>query len=173
MDDWYIASQVSVAGLTNALRDPRLRWAYAERMEDTVLTWRDTLLNGSVALDRWTHVRAFGPALELAWWRSKDRVTARAVVASGGAPPSGIEWQPYPTDDWEPQSQQGVDMLLIGERDPDAPAHEPQWSAARIPRYLEYPGEGSARRMAMVRQAYRRQGAIVAWRLVEVKGVGR
>jgi hypothetical protein len=170
MHKWYTAHQVSIVGLASALRDPRLRWVYAERTADIVLTRHDALLDGSLPLERWTHGRAFGPELELAWWCTGDQLQARTVT-TGGEPPRGIDWEPRATQGWEPQTQRGRDTLLLGERDPDAPGDDPKWSEVRIPRYLEYPVAGNAARVALVRQTYQRQGVVVAWRLVEVRGV--
>jgi hypothetical protein len=172
MHRWYTAHKVLVAGLVSALRDPRLRWVYAERTADIVLIGRDDLLDGSLPLERWTHGRAFGPELELAWWRSGDQLQARAVVTKD-EPPGGIDWEPHAIQDWEPQTQRGQATLLLGERDPDVPGDDPKWSEARIPHYLEYPVAGSAARVTLVRQTYRHRGVIVAWRLVEVRGVSQ
>lgn len=165
MEAWYIASRVSMADLGRALRDLRLKWVYAERMEDTVLTWRDALLEQQATLARWNHGRAFGLELELTWWRRGDSVDARAIVAQGNLP-EGITWQPYPTNEWKVEEHE---VLLVGERDPNVQAEKPVWSTARIPRYLAYPADGSFQRVALVEHVYRHQGIVVASRLKEVK----
>jgi hypothetical protein len=169
VDKWYVAETVSMTDLAKALRDVRMEWTYAERMEDTILTRRDVLLDGTVPLEHYTHGRAFGPDLEVAWWRNGNKVQACSVVVEG-EPPMGIDWTPYPdsTDDWKAVPQNGQSFLLAGERDPDAPAVEPRWSTARIPRYLEYPADGSWRQVALIEQPYRYADVIVARRLVAV-----
>ena len=169
MDECYIADAVSLPDLARALCDARLQWVYAERMEDTVLTWREALLDGPVDLARWTHGRAFGMDLELAWWRRGEVWQARAILSAGQAP-EGIAWEPYPTEGWESQAGDGR-VLLLGERDPGVQAGEPLWSTERIPRYLKYPADGDARRVALLKRSYRQRGVVVAWRLVGVDKV--
>jgi len=170
MDKWYTVRGISFDDLSQALHDARLQWVYAERMEDTVLTWRDDFLKSSIDLAQWSHGRAFGPDAELAWWCRGKYIEMRAIVGTEN-PPAGITWEPFPTDGWEPVRRDGIEELLIGERDPNVPTVEPQWSTARIPRYMEYPTDGSARRVALIKQAYRYMGVIVAWRLVRVQKV--
>jgi hypothetical protein len=168
----YVAPSVSPAMLTEALRDTRLHWAYAERLEDTVLTWRDALLNGDVPLKRWDHGRAFGPEMEVSWWRRDEGYEVRAIISTG-QPPAVILWTRLDTGGW--QAEDDHVALLIGEHDADRPTDVPTWSAARIPRYLPYPVEVSERktplRAALVVRVYRAGGIIVTQRLVQVKGV--
>ncbi len=174
MDDKvYVATSVSLAMLADALRDTRLKWAYAERMEDIVLTWRDALLDGAVALERWGHGRAFGPEMEVSWWRRGEGYEVRAITAAE-QPPTCIPWTRWDTDSW--QAEDDHVTLLIGEHDADRQADVPTWSAARIPRYLLYPveistGEKPPSRVALVARAYRTGGIVVTQRLVQVKGV--
>jgi len=170
MDEWYTADAVSIPDLARALRDARLQWVYAERMEDTILTWREALLDGSVDLARWTHGRVFGPDLELAWWRRGEALQARAILSADQTPPEGIAWEPYPTEGWKSQDGDGR-VLLLGECDPEAPADEPLWSTERIPRYLQYPIAGEAQRVALLKRSYRQRGVVVAWRLLGIEKV--
>lgn len=166
----YVASGVSAEALTEALRDPRLRWVYAERMEDTVLAWHEAWLRTPVSLDRWTHGRAFGEEAELRWQKGERGYEVRAIAV--GVAPTGIGWKAEPCDDWEanPYEQR---LLLVGDRDRDRPSPQPTWSAARIPRYLAYPVAAPARatRVALVQRVYRRNGAIVTTRLLRVEEV--
>lgn len=169
----YVAPSVSPAVLAEALRDARLHWAYAERLEDTVLTWRDALLNGDVPLERWDHGRAFGPELEVSWWQCDEGYEVRAII-SIGQPPACISWKRLDTDGW--QAEGDYVTLLIGEHDTDRPTDMPTWSAARIPRYLPYPvevlgGKKPPSRATLVARVYRAGGIIVTQRLVQVKGV--
>ncbi len=166
MTEWYIARGVSIADLAVALRDSRLRWIYAERAEGVALTLHEAWLAGQVSLDRWIHGRAFGAELELAWWQKENSIETRAIVVKGDKP-QGIKWEILPTEGWEAQSLQ--EKLLVGERDPNAPAEHPQWSTVRIPHYLEYPVDGRAQRVALVEQLYWQRGIVVASRLVEIK----
>jgi hypothetical protein len=168
MDRVYRADQVPTPLLREALHDERLRWAFAERMEDTVLTYCAELLDGTVDLGRWSHGRAFGPGLELAWWKRDVEMEARAIVAGGGEPPPGIDWDLLSPAGWQRADAEAT--LLWGELDPDVPAGEPSWSTAQIPRYLGHPIADGAPRVVLVRQAYRQGGIVIASRLVEVKG---
>ena len=98
MDNWYVAENVSTSNLCKALGDERLRWVYAERLQEAVLTCRKDILGGDVPLDHWTHARAFGPELELSWWRNQGHLEIRAILNENGAlPPATLSWQPYPT----------------------------------------------------------------------------
>lgn len=167
----YVAQSISLASLTKALQDPRLRWAYAERVEDIVLTWRDALLGDTVPLERWSHGRAFSQELEVCWWRRDGGYKVRAIV-SAGKPPAGIAWTLLNTDNWQATGDHAA--LLIGEHDTDRSGDVPTWSAARIPRYLPYPVPMSGTlptRVALVARAYRSGGIVVTQRLVRVEGV--
>ena len=167
----YVAQSVSLAALTEALQDPRLRWAYAERLENIVLTWHDALLNDATPLERWLHGRAFSQELEVCWWQRDDDYEVRATV-SAGKPPSGITWTPLNTGSWQAADDQVA--LLVGDHDADRPGNVPTWSAARIPRYLPYPvpvSGTSPARVALVARAYQSGGIVVTQRLLRVEGV--
>ena len=166
----YVASGVTPEALAEALRDPRLRLVYAERMEDTVLTWRDDWLQMPVALERWTYGRAFGEEAELRWQKSEDGYEVRAIAV--GDAPAGIDWKVEPCDDWDERPGEQP-LLLVGERDRDRPSPQPTWSEARIPRYLTYPVEAPAQatRVALVQRVYRRNGVVVTTRLLRVEEV--
>jgi len=167
----YGAQSVSPAILQEVLQDERLRWVYAERVEDTVLTWRDALLDETVPLERWHHGRAFGPDLEIGWWQWDEGYEVRAIVAAG-RPPVSIAWAIVDAADWQEGDDQII--LLIGEHDADRPTDVPTWSVARIPRYLAYPvkvGTAPPQRVALVQRVYRLNGIVVTERLVRLKEV--
>jgi hypothetical protein len=171
-DQWHLARPASLAGLKAALQDPRLRWVYAERMEDTVLTELKEFLTAGVDLSRWKHGRAFGPEVEVAWWQMPapvGEVEARAFAADG-APPKGLAWQP---DRRAALTSLGIeDVLLLGEgdADPTRPAASPAWSVQRIPRYLRYPVDGKPPRVVLQVETYLVAGLRREQRLVRLIG---
>lgn len=169
-DQWFLARD-SLSTLRQALNDPRLQWAYAERMEDNVLLRLSDLFVGPPDLGRWHHGRAFGPTLEIAWWRVGESLSLR-VWAESGQPPSGPSWQPDP-DGRQAQPLAIEKLLLFGEHDAARArrGEPPAWSAVRIPRYLHYPVAGQPDRVALVVQTYQLAGLRREQRFVELLGV--
>jgi hypothetical protein len=167
----YSAQSVPSAALKVVLEDERLRWVYAERMEDIVLTWCQDWLNSPIPLECWCHGRAFGPELEVSWWRRDDSYDVRSIVVAGDRP-RDIAWVALDTKEWQRDAEQTI--LLTGEHDTDRSTCVPTWSAARIPRYLPYPvevGEMLPRRVGLVQCVYRVSGVIVTERLIRVQEV--
>lgn len=167
-DRQYTATGVTAAALRHALQDERLTWVYAERMENIVLDWRTEWLKSPDAPEHWMHGRAFGPELELRWEQRQDGFEVR-VITDGGAPPNGLACSEIPFDLAADEDEQR--LLLVGERDRDRPSDRPTWSVARIPRYLAYPADGSAARVALAQRVYRKSGQVVATRLLRVEEV--
>ncbi len=175
------ARKVDLKTLRQVLSDPRLIWVYAERMADTGLGTVDDLLNDSplgapedgnrpgVKLERWEHGRAFGPDLEIDWWREGEVFRLRALVE--GDLPKGVEWSE--PEDGAALVAVGVSrsILLYGTHDKKPSPDQPTWSEARVPRHMAYPVqfEGSPPHQVMlVGQDYARLGVVVLTRLVEV-----
>jgi hypothetical protein len=182
----YVVGQASLEHLKAALGDERLTWAYASRMEDTGLGWLRDLLDEQqplgaplsdgrpgVPLARWSEGRAFGPELEVDWWRDGGTYRLRALLEEG-KPPQGVDWgKPVSTALKANGGERSV--LLHGELDKDrsASAGRPTWSEARIPRYLVHPcqiqeGTVPPKQVALVAQDYARNGAVVLTRLLKV-----
>ena len=166
-EQWFLAAQGGLPDLQSALGDPRLRWAYAERMEDTVLVWLRDLLAGPVALERWACGRAFGPQLEVSWQREGAGYNLRACAVEGGAPP-GSQWQPDPAAAGWVRSKKDEELLLFGEQESET---QTRWSALRIPRYLDYPVDQPGPRVALVVAVYQAQGQRRLQRFVGLAGV--
>jgi hypothetical protein len=176
----YTAQNVTASALRQALTDARLRWVYAERMEDIVLTACAGWPPDEAPLERWRHGRAFADELELCWWRRGSgrasehdgvRYDVRAITAGDAPATEAIDWQAQALADWKAAPSQ---WLLIGEQDTDRESDCPSWSVARIPRYLYYPApeqETPPERVAVWATAYRHAGITTLHRLLTVKGV--
>jgi hypothetical protein len=194
-EQWFWAQGVNLAQVEKVLADSRLRWVYAERMEDTVLASAEQFRSLSISLEQWTHGRAFGEDIEIAWWVKEDAFELRAY-AQDGKPPRLVETMEdltsklkglfsqdneTPLQDWQlhPQADQlALDteerIQLVGELESTAPKgfQGPVWATARIPRYLDYPVEaGKPERVAMVRAVYSLGGMRREQRLVRLEGV--
>lgn len=179
----YVVEQVSIEALQTALSDERLVWAFASRMEDTGLGWLRDMLDErplgappaarrpGVPMSRWEEGRAFGPNLEVDWWREGEIYRLRALLEEG-SPPADVDWgEPV----GGPLSASGDERyeLLHGELDKDSSGDLPTWSEARIPRRLAHPyeapqGREPASRVSLVVQDYARDGAVVLTRLLRV-----
>lgn len=169
-EKWFLARGVDLAALSSALQDPRLEWVYAERMEDTILAEIKDLSAQGVELDQWEHGRAFGPQIEIAWWRASLGFDLRAIVEEG-KPPQGPQWAPDPLGDDFTRIEKKSN-LLIGERDKKETSNPPAWSTARIPRYLYYPLKGEpTRRVALTFITYQIDGLCCEQRLIGLEGV--
>lgn len=179
-EQMYTDQNVTASALRQALTDPRLRWVYAERMEDIVLTACTGWPPDGVPLERWCHGRAFADELELCWWlRDSERddsddgarYDVRAITVGDAPAAEAIHWQAKAIDDDEGTVSQ---WLLIGEQDTDRESDRPSWSVARIPRYLYYPVPEQKippERVAVWTKAYRHAGITTLHRLLAVKGV--
>lgn len=177
------AEGVSAEALGTVLEDERLRWAYASRMEDTGLGWVRDLLAGEalgavsedrrpgVPLERWEEGRAFGPDLEVDWWREGDGYRLRALLEEGDEPKAkGVSWSEASGGQLIAQEERYI--VLHGTKDESSGA-PPSWSEARVPRPLAYPYESEAdealpERIALRGQDYARNGIITLTRLVAV-----
>jgi len=180
------AQGVSLEALRRVLAENNLRWVYAERMADTGLGTVADLLAGEplgapkdgsrpgVELARWKHGRAFGPDLEVDWWREGEAFRLRAL--SEATLPQGVEWQepgdgPALVAVGAPRA-----MTLYGTHDEKSPPDRPTWSEARVPRYLAHPVhiDGSPpSRVALLGQDYAQRGVVVLTRLVGVVPIGQ
>lgn len=180
------AREVSLETLRRVLAENNLQWVYAERMADTGLGTVADLLAGEplgapqdgsrpgVELARWEHGRAFGPRLEIDWWREGETFRLRAL--SEVALPQGIDWRE--PDDGPALVAVGAPraMMLYGTLDEKSPPDRPTWSEARVPRYLAYPvpfDDSPPERVALLGQDYARRGVVVLTRLVGVAPVGK
>lgn len=179
----YVVERASLDDLNAALEDERLTWVYASRMEDTGLGWLEDLLDEQplgaprsddrpgVPLVRWAEGRAFGPELEVDWWRDGKTYRLRALLEEG-EPPRDVAWgEPVNTSLRVKGGERYV--LLHGEIDKSSEAGCPTWSEARIPRRLAHPcefqeGKEPPKHMAMVGQDYARSGVVVLTRLLKV-----
>ncbi len=162
----FLASGIQTDELAGVLQDARLRWVYAERLEDIVLLWAADFHELGIPLAKWHHGRAFGKDMEVAWWRDGSAFQVRTIItngsiqnALGGSDPQGA--------DYESPLKKAV--LLLGELDEDAHPDDPTWSTARIPKYLPYPVEGKPERVALVVARYRVNGMFRDQRFVELK----
>ena len=182
----YGVEQASLEHLKAALGDERLTWAYASRIEDTGLGWLRDLLDGQeplgapandgrpgVPLARWSEGRAFGPALEVDWWRDGGTYRLRALLEAG-EPPRGVDWG-EPVGPAVSATGGERCVLLHGEWDKERSESTGlhTWSEARIPRYLAHPceiqaGTGAPRHVVLVVRDYARNGAVVLTRLLKV-----
>jgi hypothetical protein len=179
----YVVERASLDDLKTALEDERLTWAYASRMEDTGLGWLDDLLGKQplgaplsddrpgVPLTRWTEGRAFGPELEVDWWRRGETYRLRALLEEG-EPPKGVDWGKSVNTSLRAKSGERH-VLLHGELDESSEVRGPTWSEARIPRRLAHPcelqeGKEPPQRVALVIQDYARNGAVVLTRLLRI-----
>jgi hypothetical protein len=178
-----VAEDVTLNVLRTALSDERLTWAYASRMEDTGLGWLHDLLSGDplgapqsgkrpgVELGRWNEGRAFGPDLEIDWWREGSLYRLRALLEEGD-PPSEVSWGVTS----EPLERIGDEraVLLYGLLDEEASRdEEPTWSEARIPRRLLHPVQGNERppRAVLFGCDYGHSGVVTLTRLVKVGSI--
>jgi hypothetical protein len=168
MEAWYVACGVTDDQLATAIMDERLTWAYAERLEDILLGKRDDLL--CPRLESWIHARAFGPRMELSWWRLPKGIQIRCIVLDG-KPPASISWI-HEQIEWQPVAGLLDRILLVGEHDPRVESDRPLWSTMRIPRYLAYPLESNSPRVALVQQVYSHNGYTGAIRLVALEEAG-
>lgn len=176
------ASGISLKTLRKVLVDSDLDWVYAERMADTGLGTVADLLNGEplgapkdssrpgVRLEQWEHGRAFGPELEIDWWREGEAFRLRAL--SEGDVPDSVNWT-EPGDGPVPVAVDGLrPMVLHGSYDDKSPPERPTWSEARIPRHLAYPiqfeDSSPSRRVVLLGQDYVRGDVVVLTRLVKV-----
>lgn len=176
------AEGVSSGALRTVLEDERLQWAYASRMEDAGLGWVRDLLAGEalgapfngqrpgVPLARWEEARAFGPDLEVDWWREGDTYRLRALLEAGEEP-EGVDWREA---SGEPLTAVGKrHVVLHGTKDDDSDAQRPTWSEARVPRHLAHPYEPEEdgvlpERIALVGEDYSRNSVVTMTRLVTV-----
>lgn len=168
---WYLIKEANIETLKTAFQDERLKWVYAERMEDTVLANKAELLEGSVDLSSWKHGRVFGPDLEIAWWQSEKGLDVRAYIENESLP-EGIRLEVDPLGS-SIQLLGMEDVLLFGEHDAKKTSQEsePAWSTARIPRYLYYPvGNGAPNRVALTVAYYLVEGMRREQRLVRISG---
>lgn len=116
--------------------DGRCPWLYGEAETGVTLArlaeadWR-----------RWPHGRAFGQAVELAWWREGNGRYRLRLCLERGAPPDdlGLTWGT--PESWLPRSADHEETLLHGSYDVDGSREigQASWSEARIPRWLHYP----------------------------------
>lgn len=177
------AEGVSVEALRTILEDERLRWAYASRMEDTGLGWIRDLLAGEalgavsddrrpgVPLARWEEGRAFGPDLEVDWWREEDAYRLRALLEDGDGPKAkGVSWSEASEEQLIAKGERYV--VLHGTRD-ESSGNPPSWSEARVPRPLAHPYEPEAdealpERIAMRCEDYARNSIVTLTRLIAV-----
>lgn len=183
------AGEVSLETLRQVLGHADLRWVYAERTADTGLGTVADLLAGEplgaprdgrrpgVELARWEHGRAFGPHLEIDWWRDGETFRLRAL--SEDTLPPGVDWQE--PDDGPSLVAVGAPraMTLYGtldKNDEKSPPDRPTWSEARVPRHLAYPvpfESSPSARVALLGQDYARRGVVVLTRLVGVVPIGQ
>jgi hypothetical protein len=179
----YVVEQASLDDLSAALKDERLTWAYASRMEDAGLGWLDDMLDEQplgappedsrpgVPLTRWGEGRTFGPELEVDWWRRGKSYRLRALLEEG-KPPNGVDWgEPLNTSLSVDSDERYV--LLHGEMDESSEVRSLTWSEARIPRRMAHPcelqeGMEIPKRVTLVVQDYARDGAVVLTRLLKV-----
>jgi len=175
------AREISLDTLRQVLAHSNLQWAYAERMADTGLGTIADLLEGEplgspkdgnrpgVGLERWEHGRAFGPDLEIDWWREGETFRLRGLSES--ALPEEITWtEPNGSS---PPTVVGTlrVMTLYGIHDKASSPERPTWSEARVPRYLAYPiqcDDQPPQRVTLLGQDYARRGVVVMTRLVGV-----
>ncbi len=178
-----LTCDATLSGLRAVLDDVRLRWAYAEREADTGLGTCYDLREGrplgaphdgnrpGVPLQQWQHGRAFGPGLEVAWWREVTGYRLRAVTE--GPLPAGVAWESASAA-LHPVGQPYL-VQLHGSLDAESDPDRPTWSEARIPRHLTYPvtgaGDGPPVRVALQVQALAQEGRVVLIRLLEVIGL--
>jgi len=175
------AREVNLETLRQVLASADLRWVYAERMADTGLGTVADLLAGEplgapkdgsrpgIELERWEHGRAFGPQMEVDWWREGETFRLRALSES--KLPEGVNWQE--PDNGPASVAMGAPraMMLHGTHDEKSPSDRPTWSEARVPRHLAYPvqvGSPPPERVTLLGQDYARRGVVVLTRLVGV-----
>jgi hypothetical protein len=176
-----VARGVSLEDLQQVLSDSRLIWVYAERMADTGLGTVVDLVNGKplgapengchpgVKLERWEHGRAFGPEIEIDWWREGEVFRLRAL--SNSDLPGPVEWLELEEEATLAAVGGPRLVLLHGSYDTGSAPTRPTWSEARVPRHLAYPvqfGGLAPQRVALLGQDYARQGIVVLTRLIEV-----
>lgn len=167
MDNWYVAENVSMSDLRKALGDERLRWVYAERLQEAVLTCRKDILEGDIPLDHWTHARAFGPELELSWWRNQGHLEVRAILTEKEAPlPGPLSWQPYPTEGWDSVFDDQV--WLSNNSAPQQSGNVPAWSTARISKYKCSLSNEQSPQFGVLQRLYFYEDLVIAYRLLEV-----
>jgi len=172
--------------LRTVLADNRLQWAYASRMEDTSLGWLRDLLDGQplgaslnddrpgVPLDCWVEGHAFGPSLEVDWWREGQTYRLRALLEEGD-PPAGVTWS-SPSEERLIVIGSKRHILLHGTLDKQSPQERPTWSEARVPRHLAHPyepedGKPLPDKVALLGQDYGRDGMIVLTRLIGMTSI--
>jgi hypothetical protein len=178
-----LAEKVTLDNLRAVLGDKRLTWAYASRIGDIGLGWLCDLLDGrplgarlngerpGVPLDHWVEGRAFGPDLEVDWWREGETYRLRALLETGD-PPDGVAWSEL-ADERVTASAGRRYILLHGTLDKSSLRERPTWSEARVPRRLAHPhesedGDPLPERVAVVSQDYERNHVVVLTRLIEV-----
>ena len=179
----YVAEKVTADDLRAVLNDDRLRWAYASRMEDTGLGWLCDLLDGrplgapvnddrpGVSLDHWAEGRAFGPDLEVDWWREGQTYRLRALLEEG-LHPANVTWNARQGEALNAIGGERC-ILLYGTLDGKTLRERPTWSEARVPRHLAHPyvpGDDKPLpgRMTLLCQDYGCDGLVVLTRLIAV-----
>jgi len=181
-----VADNATVDDLRTMLGDSRLELAYASRIGDTGLGWLRDLLTSQplgaphhddrpgVLLDQWTEGRAFGPQLEVDWWRDGRIYHLRALLEQGD-PPDGVDWY-APSAKPLNASDDVRYILLHGTQDKKSSRERPTWSEAKVPRHLAHPhkpkdGQPLPERLALVGQDYERDSVVVLTRLIGVAPV--
>ena len=154
----YLLEEADEDMLKKALEAEGLKWAYVERVKESVFLSIEELS----PLARWQHGRAFGSQLQVNWWRKRE--SYRLVLLTEQASLSGnVPWQkakiasPWTAlPDFDLAAGQ---VRLTGERSEG----EAAWFEARLPRPLHYPDVGTPppRKVALRIRRYRgKEGGI-------------
>jgi hypothetical protein len=179
----YQIERGTLEDLKAALSDERLIWVFAGRMEDAGLGWLRDLLNKQplgappsddrpgVPLKNWHQGRAFGPELEVDWWREEETCRLR-VLLEKDKPPEGVDWGEPIDHSLKPQGGKRS-LLLHGVLDASSTPPHFTWSEARIPRHLAHPWDledktAPPERVILLGQDYARNGAVVLTRWLKV-----
>jgi len=165
----FRVESVDLEALRTALRDDRLHWFYGERMENVHLGWLAELLEGQgqVPLDRFVTGRAFGPGIEVSWWKEGSNYRLRTILESGSLP-GELDWKKATAPTLKSLPGDEHQLVLWGTYDDELGA----WAEARIPRPLPHPTswEGNPpKQAALLVRDYRRDGAVVLTRFLKVE----
>jgi len=166
----YLVEKTDVDTLETVLENKNLRWVYAERVTESLFTTVDTL----PPLARWQHGRAFGPTMEVDWWREgiPGQETYRLrLLTEQPTLPDGAPWQRVKTAlSWKalPDLDLAEGQIRLAGKRPDTKA-DPVWLEARLPRPLHYPNVGglsSPEKVALRVRCYRDQDGVVWMRML-------